>query len=490
MARGQEIKKERLKKIEELKKKGIEIYGYFFDKKDSADDLQKNYKKLKKGQITNKKVRTAGRVMVVRDIGKINFVSLQDSSGRIQIVLQQSKTPEKIIDFFKKYIDTGDFIGVSGTVMRTKRGELSILADKLELLSKALLPVPEKWHGLKDKEERYRKRYLDLIMNPDVKKVFEKRQQTINAIREYLIKEGYVEVQTPILQPIYGGTSAKPFESKLNALNMKIYMRISNEMYLKRLICGGYEKVFEFSPDFRNEGIDRLHNPEFTQVETMWAYADYKANMKLWEKVIEYVVKKIHGKTKINYQGKDLNFKTPWTKIKFLDVIKKYGKINFGEVKNLNEAKKIARKLNVETGNCNTIGKVMINVFEAIAQPNIIQPTMVYDYPREATVLAKSGENKDFVKSFEIIINGWEIALSYCEENDPEELENKWKQQEKALKKGDEEAQKMDKDFLNMLKVGMPPTSGLGLGIDRLVMLLTNSPSIRDVILFPFMREK
>ena len=490
MARQEEIIKERLKKIEELRKLKIEPYPSKFEKKNSCLELQEKYKKLTKDKRKNVKVKIAGRILLIRDLGKLIFASLQDATGKIQIMLQDKKTPRKEVEFFKKFIDTGDFLGIEGSLYRTKTGELSIIAKKIELLSKAILPLPEKWHGLQDKEERYRKRYSDLIMNPEVKRVFETRQEIINAIREYLVKEGYKEVQTPILQPIYGGTSAKPFESKLNALGMKVYMRISNEMYLKRLIGGGYEKVFEFSPDFRNEGIDRLHNPEFTQVETMWAYADYKDNMQLWERLLEYVVKKIHGKTKIEYQGKEINFKAPWNKIKFLDAIKKHAGVDFSEIKNLESARRITGKLGVDVNKCESIEEVMLNVFEEIAQPKIIQPTMVYDYPKKAAILAKSGENKDFVKSFEIIINGWEIALSYCEENNPKELENKWMQQEEALKKGDEEAQRLDEDFLNMLRIGMPPTSGLGMGIDRWVMLLTNQPSIRDVILFPFMKPE
>ena len=383
MAREQEIIKERLKKIQELKEKGIEVYKYSFDKKDSAEDLQKKYANLKSGKTTEDKAKIAGRVIIVRELGKINFVSLQDATGKIQIILQQDKTPEKIIEFFKKYIDTGDFIGIEGKIIRTERGELSILAEHIELLSKALLPLPEKWHGLQDKEERYRKRYLDLIMNPEVKKVFETRQKIIDAIREFLVKEGYAEVQTPILQPIYGGTSAKPFESKLNALNMNVYMRISNEMYLKRLIVGGYEKVFEFSPDFRNEGIDKLHNPEFTQIETMWAYADYKNNMEFWPKLVEFVVKKIHGKTKIKCKENEIDFKAPWQKIKFLDVIKKYTKIDFSKIKELEKAKDAAKKAGVDAKDCKSVEEVMIGVFEELAQPKLIQPTLVYDYPKE-----------------------------------------------------------------------------------------------------------
>lgn len=488
MTREEEIVKERIKKIDELKKKKIEIYPYRFDKENYCFDLQEKYKSLRSEKETDDKVKVAGRILSKRDMGGISFATLLDSTGKIQIVVQDKKTPVKEIELFSKFIDSGDFIGVEGTVFRTKRGELSILAKKTELLSKSILPLPEKWHGLQDKEERYRKRYLDLIMNPEVKNIFEKRQLIFDCVREFLKSEGFKEVQTPILQPIYGGTNAKPFESKLNALDMKVYMRISNEMYLKRLIVGGYEKIFEFSPDFRNEGIDKLHNPEFTQVETMWAYADYEDNMKLWPEMIEYIVKKIYGKTKIKYLDNEIEFKAPWKRLKFSDAIEKHAEINASKIKNLEEAKKIAKKLGLEVEKCESIGEVMARIFEEIVQPKLIQPTLVYDYPKELVVLAK-GDDK-IAKNFEIIINGWEIALSYCEENSPEELREKWIQQEEKLKRGDAEAQRIDEDFLTALKYGMPPTSGVGMGMDRLAMLLTNSPTIRDVILFPFMKPE
>ncbi|MBU2104417.1 MAG: lysine--tRNA ligase [Nanoarchaeota archaeon] len=478
MSREQQIINERLRKIKELKDQGINPYPNKFDKKQSCLECSK----AKLGT----KVKTAGRLMTKRELGKISFANLRDSSGEIQIVFQEGETPEKAMNFFKNYIDSGDFVGVEGKIFRTKTKQISILVKKLELLTKSILPLPEKFHGLQDKEERYRKRYLDLIMNPEIKEVFLKRQLIFDYVREFLRNEGFSEVQTPILQPIYGGTNAKPFESKLNALDMKVYMRISNEMYLKRLIGGGYEKIFEFSPDFRNEGIDKLHNPEFTQVETMWGYASYKDNMILWPRLIEYVVKKIYGKTKIKIGKNEINFKTPWKKIKFLEVIKEHAKINFIDVKTLGDAKKKAELIGVDAKKCRDIQEVMVNVFEEHVQPKLIQPTLVYDYPKELVVLAKS--EGDFAKSFEVIINGWEIALSYCEENDPYALAKKWKEQEMKLKEGDEESQRNDEDFLNMLRIGMPPVSGVGMGMDRLVMLLTNSASIRDVIMFPFMK--
>ena len=483
MGREEEIIKEREKKLNELEKKGISPYAHNFEKK----DLVSGCMKAKQG--TN--VATAGRVMTKREIGKISFSDLMDYTGKIQIVLQEKETPDKDFEFFSRYIDIGDIIGIEGKIKKTKTGQHSVLVKKLKLLTKSLLPLPDKWHGLQDKEERYRKRYLDLIMNPEIRKTFEIRRSIFEGIREFMKTRDFMEVETPILQPIYGGTNARPFSSELNALKMKVYMRISNELYLKRLIVGGYEKIFEFSPDFRNEGIDKYHNPEFTQVETMFAYADYKDNMKFAEEMISYLVKKVHGKTKIKIEGKDIDFKTPWKKTSFLEAIKKETGIVFEKIKTMEEAKKAAKKAEVDCSKCDTIGEAMITVFEEKVQPKLIQPTLVYDYPLEAAGLAKLSEIRPgFVDSFEIIINGVEIGLSYCEQNNPQALENYWKFAEAKFKKGDLEAQPMDPDFLNALKIGMPPTSGLGVGIDRLAILLTDSASIRDVIMFPFMKPE
>lgn len=436
-------------------------------------------------------VKTAGRVMTKREIGRITFSDMMDFTGRVQLVFQEKETPAKDFEFFSRYIDIGDIIGIEGRIIKTKTGQQSILVKNLKLLTKSILPLPDKWHGLQDKEERYRKRYLDLIMNPEIRKTFEIRRKVFEAIREFMKSQDFVEVETPILQPIYGGTSARPFSSELNALKMRVYMRISDEMYLKRLIVGGYERIFEFSPDFRNEGIDRYHNPEFTQVETMFAYADYKENMKFAEEMISHIVKSIYKKTEIVVEGKRIEFKTPWKRLSFIESIKKEAGIDFSKIKGVEEARRTAKKLGIDCAKCDTVGEVMIMVFEEKAQQKIIQPTLVYDYPLEAAGLAKMSETKPgFVDSFEIIINGVEIGLSYCEQNNPQALEKYWKFAEAKFKRGDLEAQPMDPDFLNALKVGMPPTSGLGVGIDRLAILLTDSPSIRDVILFPFMKPE
>ncbi len=480
MGREEQIINERLRKLKELRKQGINPYPTKFEKK-------KNISEYLKSKIGGH-IKTAGRIMSKRDLGKIVFANLRDSEGEIQIVLQEGKTSDEMRDLFKRYFDVGDFAGVEGELFKTKTGQKSILVKKIEILSKSILPLPEKWHGLQDKEERYRKRYLDLIMNPEVKEVFEKRAKIISAIREFLIKRNYIEVETPILQPIYGGTSAKPFESQLNALKMKVYLRISNEMYLKRLIGGGYEKIFEFSKDFRNEGIDTTHNPEFTLMETMCAYADYSQNMDLVEEMLEFVAKKVLGITKIKYQGKEIDFKRPWKRIKMVDAIKHFAKLDVEKMSN-NELKKKLKELNIDVPVFKR-GIAIEELFGALVEEKLIQPTIIYDFPAETCGLAKpKKENPFYAERFEPYINGWEMGNVYSELNDPQILEEYWKEQESMFSKN-EEVQRMDEDFLNMLKIGMPPTSGVGIGVDRLVMLLTDSPSIRDVIPFPFMKPE
>ncbi len=494
MTREEQIIKEREKKIGGLLDKRINPYKYKYNVKNYASHILKKYSNLKPGQKTKDKVSVAGRVMTVRDIGKISFVALQDSTGKIQLVIQEKETPTKEIGFFKKFIDAGDIVGIEGIIFRTKRGELSILVSKIELLTKSLMPLPEKWHGFKDKEERYRKRYLDLIMNPKVKEVFMKRSKIIGAMREFLVKNGFIEVETPILQPIYGGASAKPFESKLNALDIKVYLRISNEMYLKRLIVGGYDKIFEFSPDFRNEGIDWAHNPEFLQMETMWAYANYEDNIRFNEMIVYYIAKKVLGTSKIEYQGTKIDLKPPYKKIKFRDLILKETKIDINKENTFEKLKKIiiSKKLkNIDVNKCMHYGALLDELYKRIARPKIIQPTFLTHYPIEMIALAKKNEkDKTKINSFQLLIKGMEISKSYDELNDPKEQEERLKEQTSFLKKGDEAAMPIDKDFIEALKYGMPPTSGLGIGVGRLIMLLTDSPSIRDVILFPFMKPE
>lgn len=489
MTREEEIRKERAKKIDELKKQGNEPYKHRFEVKNHALNLQQKYEKLKPGEKTNDKVSMAGRVLAVRIHGKINFASLQDSTGKIQLAFEEQESTKELCDFFKRYVDSGDVIGVEGIVLKTQRGELTVLVKKLELLTKSIAPLPDKWHGLQDKEERYRQRYVDLIMNPEVKQVFLKRSKIIEAMREFLMHKDFIEVETPILQPIYGGTNARPFETKLNALDIKLYLRISNELYLKRLLVGGYEKIFEFSADFRNEGIDKTHNPEFLLMETMWTYANYKDNLDLCEEMFQYIAKKVLGTTKIEYQGTKMDF-GKWQKLSMLEAIKKYTGEDF-DTENENHAKKLAMKLKVDVSECKDWGEIINKVFEEKVEQHLIQPTMIYDYPTSVSGLAKiKDEDSRFAERFEPFINGWELGNSYSEENDPERLKEYWKKAEEAFRKGAFEEQRLDLDFLRALEHGMPPASGIGIGMDRLIMLLTNSASIRDVILFPFMRPE
>jgi len=487
MGREEEIIKERKKKISELLRLGINPYPHKFDKKHHAEDLQEKYRKLKNDKFGGI-ARIAGRIVGLRNLGKIVFAQLYDTQGGIQLVLQDEKTPKKVFEFFNKFIDIGDFVGVVGKIFRTKRGELSILVNKLELLSKSVKPLPSTWFGLKDKEERYRKRYLDLIMNPEVKRVFETRTRIINLLREFLNKKGFVEVDVPILQPLYGGGAAKPFITELNALKMKLYLAISNELYLKRLNVGAFEKIYSMNRVFRNEGVDATHNPEFTILETMWAYKDYTANMDLFEEIVETIALKILGKTKIDYQGKEIELKRPWAKMSMNEAIKKYAKID-AEMMSDNELKKFLKDSGIKLESFRR-GLAVEKIFAQFCENKLIQPTIIYDYPADTSPLAKKKEGTDLCERFEVYINEWEMGNNYTELNDPEELKRVFLEQAEFKKRGDEEAAPYDEDFVNALEIGMPPTSGLGLGIDRFVMLLTNQASIRDVILFPFMKSE
>jgi len=479
--------KQRLEKLRYLVDKGINPYPYEFDKKNEAKEILEKFSKLKKEESSSSKLSIAGRVMNLRIMGKSSFAHLQDQTGRIQIYAQQNNLKNNY-DLFKK-LDLGDIIGVNGTIFKTKTGEITVLVKKFEILCKNLSPLPEKWHGLKDIEARYRQRYLDIIVNPEVKDVFIKRGLIIKNIREFLEKKGYIEVDTPILQPIYGGTNARPFKTHLNDLKMTMYLRIANELYLKRLIVGGFEKIFEFSKDFRNEGIDSTHNPEFTLMETMCAYKDYHYNMDFTEEMVEYVAKKTLGTTKIKYKGQTIDVKRPWNKITVVQAIKKYGNLDVESMSD-KDLKQCIEKNKFKFEGSFSRGKAYQILFEELAEHKIIQPTIVYDFPHETCVLAKpKREDPFFAERFEPYIFGWEIGNSYSEENRPEILRQEWEKQEKEHKKGDEESQRMDEDFIKALEVGLPPVSGLGIGVDRLVMILTGAESIKDVILFPMMKK-
>ena len=405
-------------------------------------------------------------------------------------VFRKDRIGEKAYKFFIDNFDIGDFIELRGILFKTKKGERTIEVSDYKILVKSLLPLPEKWHGLKDIEERFRKRYLDLIFNPEVKKKFELRSKIIKEIREFLAKEGFLEVETPILQPIYGGAKAKPFKTYLNALNLDLYLRIAPELYLKRLLVGGFEKIYEIGRCFRNEGMDRTHNPDFTMLEFYWAYADYKDLMKLAETMFENVLKKIFGTLKIKYKGKEVNFKTPWQRIEFSTFFKKYTGINLDEINRETLAKK-AKEFGISIKE--ELDKVAIadEIYKKICRPKIWQPTFIIHAPLGLFPLAKKlSDNPPRLATLQLMVAGWELINAFSELNDPIEQEKRFKEQEKSFKAGLEEAQRMDEDFIEALEYGMPPAAGFGMGIDRLVALLTNSHSLREVILFPTMKPK
>ena len=478
----EELRRERLKKLEQIRKLGINPYPSSYDRSHRIAKMLK----LKLGG----KVSASGRITSFRRHGAIAFADLRDETAKIQLLFrndQLSAVSRKLLAL----LDIGDFIGASGKTFKTKAGELTVEVSDLTLLTKSLRPLPSKWHGLKDVEERYRKRYLDLILNPEVKDHFDRISQIVGSMRRFLLKEGYTEVLTPSLQPLYGGTLARPFTTHFNALDTDFYLRISNEMYLKRLIAGGYEKVFEFSVDFRNEGIDTTHNPEFLQMETMWAYADYKDNMKLAERMFAAIAKDILGKTKITYQGKKVDLKPPWKRVSMVEAVKKETKLDWSEVKSFADAKKAAKKLGVGVGGKRVKGEILEEIFDTLVKPKIVQPTLICNYPRDIMPLAKTiKDDPEYVENFEIFIAGREHGLSYSEGNDPLLLKENFEAQAELRKKGQIEAHPIDEDFLEAMEYGMPPTSGLGIGMERLFMLLTDTTSIREVMFFPALRPK
>ena len=478
---------QRKQKLKNLFERGVEPYPYSFNKKNNAKELLEKHEKLKKEGKTKDKVSLAGRIMTLRVMGKAGFAHIQDESGKIQIYVREDEVNKDDYKTFSKS-DLGDIIGVEGTVFRTKLGELSIWVTKFKLLSKSLLPLPEKWHGLKDKEIRYRRRELDILTNPEVMEVFRKRSAIIKSIKEFLDSKGFLEVEIPTLQPVYGGAEARPFITHLKELDMQVYLSISPELYLKRLIVGGYEKVYTLCKNFRNEGIDRTHNPEFTAMECYQAYADYEDMMKLTEELYSFVAKKVFGTTKINYQGKTFDLKTPWKRLSVKDGLKKYAEINVDKLDD-KAIKALVKKHNIQHEGELTKGRAILLLFEELVESKLDGPVFIIDYPKEASPLCKAKRgDPEFIEKFEPYINGWEMGNAYSELNNPEIQKSLLMEQVRQLKAGNAEAHPFDEDFVKAIETGMPPTGGLGLGIDRMIMLLTNSESIRDVILFPFMK--
>ena len=479
-----EIYQQRKDKLEALVKEGKNPYEKVrFDKTHYSLDIIDNFEKLE-GNV----VLIAGRMVSRRVMGKASFAHLQDNLGKIQIYLKADNL-EADYEEFKKW-DIGDILGVTGTVFKTHKGEVSLNVSKIELLSKSLLPLPEKYHGLKDTDLRYRQRYLDLIANPEVKNAFILRSKIISAIREYLDMQGYLEVETPILNTIVGGASARPFETFHNTLGLKMFMRIAPELYLKRLVVGGFEKVYELGRMFRNEGMSVKHNPEFTMVELYAAYNDYNDMMTLTENIYNYVIDKIGLDKTITYEGTEVNLSAPFRRLSMLDAVKEYVGIDFFKTTDVETLKKLVESKGVET-DANTWGGLLYAAFDQRVESKMIQPTFVTDYPIEESPLAKKKPSDPrLTERFEMFICGREMANAYSELNDPIDQRSRFLTQAEKRAAGDEEAQMNDEDFVKALEYGMPPTGGLGIGIDRLVMLLTNSSSIRDVILFPTMKPK
>lgn len=474
-------------KLNKLKLSNIIPYAYNFNKTHSNDTIIDQFKHLEAGESDSYEVQLAGRITSKRTHGKAFFGNLLDQSNSIQFYTNLNTIGQEKFDFLLS-LDTGDFIGIVGTPFKTRRGELTINVSSFELLSKSLLPLPEKYHGLQDKELRYRHRYLDLIANSESKKVFETRSKTISKIRTYLENQNFMEVETPVLHNIYGGAAAKPFSTHHNTLDQSLYLRIALELHLKRLIVGGFEKVFEIGRVFRNEGISYKHNPEYTLLELYQAYADYNDMMTLTENLISTLVKEQFGSYKITYQNTEINFEPPFKRVSMVDILEKNHSIN---TNNLDQLRKKALELQLQIPKEASKGHIILELYDKLVEPTLIQPTFIMDHPWETSPLAKKHrDNPNLVERFELIVNGMELANAFTELNDPIDQYDRFLDQVKAKEKGYDEAQEMDEDFVKALKHGMPPTGGLGIGIDRIIMILTNSNSIRDVLLFPHMKNK
>ena len=488
-----DLMRERREKLEELRRLGINPFAYKFEKSHSIEEARRDFADL---EGKKEEVSLAGRILAFRTHGKAAFLDLGGRTGRIQLYIKSDILGEKDYGLFEK-LDIGDFLGAKGSLFKTRTGEITLQVQKFVLLTKSLRPLPEKWHGLKDVEIRYRQRYLDLIVNPPVKEIFLARSKIIKSLRDFLDRRGYLEVETPVLQPIYGGAAAQPFTTRHKSLDMDLYLRIANELYLKRLIVGGLEKVYEFAKDFRNEGMDRLHNPEFTQLELYQAYSDYNDMMSLAEEMIAELAQKIKGnfpagseEIQFDYQGEKINLSPPWKRITLLEAIKEHSGLDVESMSDEQLEKEI-KKLNLDLEGKVRRGRIIDELFKNFVERKLIQPTFVIDYPVELSPLAKKKrDNENLTERFELFIGGMELGNAFSELNDPLDQRERLLRQAEERKLGDETAQVMDEDFLRALEYGMPPTGGLGIGIDRLVMLFTDSRSIREVIFFPQMKPE
>ena len=478
------VRREKLDKIRAL---GVEPYGEKFEWDHHAADIRANAEELEKNETT---VRIAGRIMIRRGAGKAAFAVLRDQTGDIQLYFRKDVLSEKEWDLWK-LVDMGDILGIEGVVFTTHTGELTVRVHHFTMLSKSLRPLPEKWHGLTDKEQRYRQRYLDLMVNPEVRTTFVKRAAMMAAIRKWYTDHGFLEVETPVLQPLYGGANAKPFTTHFNALDMTMYLRIAPELYLKRLLVGGYERIFEITRNFRNEGMDTRHNPEFTAIETYQAYGDIEDVIKQTEEIVEACALASYGTTKFTYEGTEIDVKGPWPRLTMAGAVKKYTGEDFDACETIEDARKIADKLHVEYGEFDGFGKILSACFDEYVEAKLIQPVHITEHPIEVSPLSKlDPKDPRYTIRFESYIYGRELANGFSELNDPIDQRKRFEMQVEERAHGDDEAHPIDEDFLTALEYGMPPTGGLGIGLDRLFMLMTDSSSIRDIILFPAMKPE
>lgn len=478
----------RLVKLKKLQELGYNPYPYKFKPNAYAADLQEKYKDLEAGVDTEDRVIVAGRAMAIRNNGM--FIDIKDNSGKIQAFCHKNHLPEDQLELLKN-LDVGDMVGISGYVRRTPRGELSIAAEKFDIISKSLQPLPEKFHGLTDVEARYRQRYVDFIMNDESREIYRKRCAITSAIRRYFEENGFLEVETPMLHPIMGGANAKPFITHHNTLDMDLFLRIAPELYLKKLVVGGFDKVFEIGRNFRNEGVDKTHNPEFTALEAYQAYADYNDMAELIPSLLAYVAKAVNGTTIINVNGTEIDLAQPFVKKSMLELVKDATGVDFLEAKDVDEAIALAKSIGVDASDCISWGKVVSEVFDERVEANLIQPTLVMDMPRDISPLAKTHRsNPRLVEHFDAYVAGMEMGCAYSELSNPLEQRERFEAQCADREKGDDEAQMLDEDFINALENGFPPSGGMGMGVDRLAILLTGAETIRDVIAFPTLRRK
>lgn len=486
-----ELIQERLKKLKRLRDAGIDPYGGPFPVKDRAADLHSRYGQMTKEELEtrNENCTIAGRIIARRDFGKAAFAHIQDATGKIQVYFKKDVLGEAF--GLLKNIDIGDIIGLTGRLFRTKTNELTIEVKEFKLLCKSLRPLPEKWHGLRDVETRYRQRYVDLIVNPHVRDVFLKRNRIIRAIRDFFDSMGFIEVETPMMHQIPGGATARPFKTHHNALGIDLYLRVAPELYLKRLLVGGYEKVYEINKNFRNEGISTKHNPEFTMLEFYVAYVDYKYLMELTEELITHLCRDVIGSLVIPYgETETIDFTPPWPRLSMFEAMERYG-VDTAVFKDVEKAKEYARENRIDIDKAFPHAKILDEIFKDKVEPNLIQPVFIMDYPVELSPLAKrKGDNPELVERFELFIGGREIANAFSELNDPIDQRERFLKQVEARMMGDEEANLLDEDFIRALEYGMPPAAGEGIGIDRLIMILTNTSSIRDVMFFPQLKPE